>query len=137
MAKKADEHFKKRFDPDTRIGYRQKLRYALEVRHPSFSENSQAFLKLLEKYNIAVVCADAAKKWPYFEERTANFAYARLHGGSVLYASQYTSAQLKHWEKIARKWRGRTPGHEVFIYFDNDAKVHAPFDAMNLQKKLA
>jgi uncharacterized protein YecE (DUF72 family) len=25
---------------------------------------------------------------------------------------------------------------EVFVYFDNDAKVHAPFDAISLSKRL-
>ena len=27
-------------------------------------------------------------------------------------------------------------GLDVFVYFDNDAKVHAPFDAMALQERL-
>ncbi len=29
------------------------------------------------------------------------------------------------------------PGHRnIYLYFDNDAKVHAPFDAMRLAKGL-
>jgi uncharacterized protein YecE (DUF72 family) len=27
-------------------------------------------------------------------------------------------------------------GRDVFVYFDNDAKVHAPFDAIALERRL-
>jgi uncharacterized protein YecE (DUF72 family) len=27
-------------------------------------------------------------------------------------------------------------GRDVFVYFDNDAKVHAPFDALRLAERL-
>jgi len=118
----------------------RRLRYALEVRHESFVENEREFFSLLRRYRIALVCADAAPTgrsagWPHFEARTASFAYARLHGGSILYTSGYTPRQLKHWAQVARKWSGRQ--HDVFIYFDNDAKVHAPSNAKELQKMLS
>ena len=28
------------------------------------------------------------------------------------------------------------PGRDVFVYFDNDAEVHAPFDAIALARRL-
>ena len=33
-----------------------------------------------------------------------------------------------------RGWE--SDGLDVFVYFDNDAKVHAPFDAIALQERL-
>lgn len=83
---------------------------------------------------VALVAADTAGKWPYFEERTADFVYARLHGDAKLYASGYTPRALLRWAKKFKSW---TDGKkDAFIYFDNDAKVRAPYDAMNLAKLL-
>jgi acyl-homoserine lactone acylase PvdQ len=43
----------------------------------------------------------------------------------------YTDAELDAWARRVAEWR-RT-GRDVYVYFDNDAKVHAPFDAMALR----
>ena len=85
------------------------IRHALAVRHASFK--TPAFLELLLRHRVALVTADTAGKWPFFEEQTADFAYARLHGDEVLYTSG---------------------GRDAFVYFDNDVKVRAPYDAMSL-----
>ena len=37
------------------------------------------------------------------------------------------------WAGRIDKWRASRPLEDVYLYFDNDAKVHAPFDA---QKRL-
>jgi uncharacterized protein YecE (DUF72 family) len=105
------------------------LRYALEVRNETFAENPR-FLRLLRRQGIALVCADAAAKWPFFDVSTAKFTYARLHGGTALYASEYGTPVLKKWAVRAKKWHRRG---DVFVYFDNDVKTHAPFDAMKLR----
>lgn len=108
------------------------LRHALEVRHASFQVPE--FPALLREVGVALVTADTAGKWPFFEERTADFSYARLHGDKVLYTSGYTPAALRLWARRARAWaRG---GRDVFLYFDNDVKVRAPFDAMSLARLL-
>lgn len=117
-----------------RIDEERPLRHALEVRNPSF-EHQPSFLRLLKRYKVALVCADAAKLWPFFDEVTSDFFYARLHGGTALYVSQYGVKSLKKWAKLAKKWHGKK-GRDVYIYFDNDAKVHAPFDAMKLREIL-
>jgi uncharacterized protein YecE (DUF72 family) len=126
------------------------LRHALEVRHPSFED--QDFVKLLREQDIALVIADTAGKWPFIEDMTSDFVYVRLHGDKELYVSGYTSSALQTWARKIRSWAaGRTPvgarlvaprpsprsgGRDVFVYFDNDAKVHAPFDAMSLARLL-
>ena len=114
-----------------RIG-RQRLRYAVEVRHDSFRDNE--FLELLRKHDVALVVADTAGKHPAFDDITADFIYVRLHGGEVLYTSGYSDPSLRAWKRRIEGWsQGR---RDVYVYFDNDAKVHAPFDAQRLRARV-
>jgi uncharacterized protein YecE (DUF72 family) len=107
---------------------RRPVRYALEVRHPSFQVD--AFPELLAEHDIACVVADSAGTWPYFEQTTArDLVYLRLHGDAELYTSGYTAEALAGWAAKIRDWRR---GREVYAYFDNDVKVRAPADAMAL-----
>jgi uncharacterized protein YecE (DUF72 family) len=124
------------------------IRHALEVRHPSFV--SAHFIELLRANKIALVVADTAGKWPFMEDVTADFVYVRLHGDEELYVSGYTDQALDSWARKIRTWsNGGTPRsahrlssafhieqRDIFVYFDNDAKVHAPFDAMSLAHRL-
>jgi uncharacterized protein YecE (DUF72 family) len=126
------------------------LRHAIEVRHESFRD--PAFIALLRKYNVALVVADTAGKWPDFEDVTADFVYIRLHGEHELYASGYEEASLGRWAERIRAWAaGSQPddarlassvapapgtGRDVYCYFDNDIKVRAPFDALRLMEML-
>jgi uncharacterized protein YecE (DUF72 family) len=107
------------------------VRHAMEVRHPSFTD--PAFLDLLREHRVALVIADTAGKFPYLEAVTADFAYLRLHGDQELYVSGYTDDALDRW---AATIRGLGVA-DVFVYFDNDAKVRAPFDALGLTARLA
>ena len=77
--------------------------------------------------------ADTAGKWPAFTEVTSNFVYVRLHGAERLYVSGYTPRALASWARRARAWMR---GHDVFVYFDNDVKTRAPYDAMSLAHRL-
>jgi uncharacterized protein YecE (DUF72 family) len=108
------------------------LRYALEVRHETFDD--PAFIALLRRQGVALCVADTAGKWPYFEKDTADFMYVRLHGDKRLYVSGYGSAALDVWARRIRRWLTRR--RDVFVYFDNDVKVRAPFDAINLAARL-
>jgi uncharacterized protein YecE (DUF72 family) len=125
------------------------MRHAVEIRHESFA--NEAFLKLLRKYRVALVVADTAGKWPMLHDVTSDFVYVRLHGAEELYASGYTEAALDDWAAKIRAWSsgGDAPGarrvgpeaqkrarRDVYIYFDNDVKVRAPFDAARLAMKL-
>ena len=125
------------------------IRHALEVRHPSFEVPE--FIQLLRDHGIAMVVADTSGKWPLIEDVTADFIYIRLHGAEELYASGYTGTALDDWERKIRRWsEGGTPqgarlltppppgpvaGRDVYIYFDNDVKTRAPFDAISLGKR--
>ena len=131
-ARLARRHDHRVRDPLTRTRVRVPYRHAFEVRHPSFF--CDEFYGLLEDAGCALVLADTAGKFPYEEKVTANFVYIRLHGSRQLYVSGYADAELDMWAAKIKRWRRRG---DVYVYFDNDAKVHAPFDAMRLAERLA
>jgi uncharacterized protein YecE (DUF72 family) len=108
------------------------LRHAVEPRHESFRDPT--FTALLRERNVALVVADSAGTWPVFEEATTDFHYARLHGADELYASGYTADALDTWAKRVRAWLA---DGDAFVYFDNDIKVHAPYDAIALAERLS
>ena len=148
LAKKHDHRLNDR--AWTRAVRRQPIRHAFEIRHESFL--CDEFVALLREHGAALVFADSAGKWPYVEDVTADFVYLRLHGSTQLYTSGYTDPELDRWARRVKSWQagseprdatriaGRDPDPQprgAFIYFDNDAKVHAPFDAMKLRGRLA
>lgn len=125
------------------------LRHAIEIRHESFL--TPEFLDLLRRHDCALVFSDAASDWPYAEDVTAGFVYLRLHGADETYASGYDEAALDRWAARVAAWVAggepadavrtgpparRRAGRDAYIFFDNDAKVRAPFDALSLARRL-
>nr|MBF0682771.1 DUF72 domain-containing protein [Pseudomonas sp.] len=126
------------------------LRHAVEIRHESFV--TPEFVELLRRYEVALVVADTAGKWPYHEDLTSDFIYMRLHGAERLYTSGYTDEALHRWCQRIRSWSDGAqpkdaqlidPDHKpasrpraVYCYFDNDVKVRAPYDARQLLHRL-
>jgi uncharacterized protein YecE (DUF72 family) len=124
------------------------LRHAMEIRHASFAVPE--FVELLRAYDVALVCADTVE-WPRLMDVTSDFVYCRLHGSEELYASGYDEKSLDAWAARVAAWaRGGEPvdaervikaagpkraSRDVFIYFDNDVKVRAPFDAQSLMAR--
>ncbi|HEV7913549.1 MAG TPA: DUF72 domain-containing protein [Albitalea sp.] len=129
---------------------RRPLRHAVEIRHPSFID--AAFVAMLRRHRIALVVADTAGKWPLLEDLCADFVYLRLHGDKELYASGYSDAALDRWAQRIRRWSEggqvadarlasakpapKRARRDIYCYFDNDVKVHAPYDAATLMRKL-
>lgn len=110
----------------------RRLRHAIEIRHGSFIDH--AFLGMVRRQGIALVVADTAGKFPHMEESAGGFMYLRLHGDTELYVSGYGDDALDSWAAKIRRWRR---AGDVYCYFDNDAKVHAPFDARRLTDRLS
>ncbi|OFZ56587.1 MAG: hypothetical protein A2428_10775 [Bdellovibrionales bacterium RIFOXYC1_FULL_54_43] len=122
--------------------------HTIEIRNQSFETNE--FVAMMRAHEIPIVFSDSGGKWPYIEEVTGGFVYVRLHGSEELYASGYDDAALDDWEDRVRVWKsGRTrkstslaqakvprKARDVFVYFDNDAKIRAPFDAISLLERL-
>jgi uncharacterized protein YecE (DUF72 family) len=135
----------------------QPLRHCLEIRHHSCI--CPEFIALLREHNIGLVVADTVE-WPLLFDITSDFVYCRLHGSEELYASGYGDAALDTWAERVAKWAtggeaedeapsSKLHGHhaskkparkrktrDVYVYFDNDAKVHAPFDAHGLRRRV-
>jgi uncharacterized protein YecE (DUF72 family) len=130
LARRHDERMTGRAVTDTDAD--RPLRHALEVRHKSFE--TPAFTDLLREQHIALVIADTAGRWPLIREVTTNLVYLRLHGDVELYTSGYSDEALDAWATSIRGWLAS--GLDVQVHFDNDVKVHAPFDAMKLQTRI-
>ena len=126
------------------------LRHAIEIRHPSFV--CDEFVTLLRKHRIGLVVADTVE-WPLLMDITADFVYCRLHGSEKLYVSGYDRPAIETWGRRVIRWAsgleaedGQKAGaknarkarrRDVYVYFDNDAKVRAPFDAMQLRRYIS
>ena len=133
-----------------KIDAQRPVRHAMEIRHESFA--TPQFVELLRAYDVALVCADTVE-WPRRMDVTSDFMYCRLHGSEQLYASGYDDATLDEWASRVVAWaRGAEPAdaekivpggntsaraRDVFVYFDNDMKVKAPFDAQRLMARVA
>lgn len=143
-----DEHLKEA--PCLEIDRSRRMRHAIEIRHRTFE--TEAFVEQLRRHRIGLVVADTAGKWPLMEDVTSDFVYVRLHGDEELYVSGYTEEALDDWARRIAAWRKggevkdarrvgpaakkAAEGRDVFVYFDNDVKVHAPYDAMKLSHRL-
>jgi uncharacterized protein YecE (DUF72 family) len=123
------------------------LRHCVEIRHESFV--TPDFVSLLREHDIGLVVADTVE-WPLLVDVTSDFVYCRLHGSEELYASGYDADSLDTWATRITTWaRGgqpegrraspiaaKTQPRELFVYFDNDSKVRAPFDAQELRSRV-
>ena len=121
---------------------------------PEFSHagTDEEFVAMLRRHKVALVVADTAGLWPYREDITADFMYMRLHGDSELYRSGYDDDALARWASRIRAWANggqpadaslissapppKAAARDVYCYFDNDVKVHAPYDAQRLAAML-
>ena len=126
------------------------MRHAIEIRNETFLDRT--FVHLLRQHNVALVVADTGARWPQPSDVTADFLYLRLHGATELYRSRYSDADLHRWADRIRAWRaGDQPpddervmrdaapariSREVFCYFDNTDKLHAPKNARRLMQML-
>lgn len=145
-------HSDKVKEPGTTTDEDRPLRHAMEIRHATYRD--PGFVAQLRRYGVALVVSDTAGTFPRLDDVTADLVYVRLHGDTELYASGYSAASLDRWAERIGAWAaGDAPvsedtvapddpplaapaGRDVVVYFDNDIKVHAPFDAMGLRKRV-
>jgi len=149
LAQMHDERLRDRSCVEVKKGVpkRTRIRHAIEIRDESFA--CEEFVALLREHDVALVVADTVE-WPLLFDVTADFVYVRLHGSEELYASGYEDVALDEWAERVVAWAtgGTALGRraceceaeacprDVYVYFDNDAKVRAPFDAMGLEGKV-
>lgn len=148
LARKHDENVKGK--ASMVVHANRPIRHALEVRHEHFLD--EAVVRACRGAGVALVFSDSGDEWPYTEEITAGFIYLRLHGSPRAYASPYNEDQLEHWANRIRSWAGgdepsdaqritdrkppRRKTRDVYVYFDNDQRAHAPNDARKLMERL-
>jgi uncharacterized protein YecE (DUF72 family) len=117
----------------------RRLRHVVEVRHDSF--RSPAFVALLRRFGVAVVCADH-HHYPAIADVTADFVYVRLQKGEDTIPTAYPPVQIDAWAGRARVWAaGGEPSdlprsdidhpapataRDVFVYFIHEGKIRAP-----------
>jgi uncharacterized protein YecE (DUF72 family) len=149
LARKRDSWLKSR--SQLKVDADRPMRHAVEIRNESFLDAS--FVDLLRNYNVALVIAETARRWPMTQDITADFVYMRLHGDKELYRSGYSDRSLDRWATRIRAWQGGSEpedaqkisskkppsrqARDVYCFFDNtDVKLRAPFDAQTLMRKL-
>jgi uncharacterized protein YecE (DUF72 family) len=129
----------KRFDPDDMAAFVDllpgseagvKLSHALEVRHESFRD--PAFFELARKKGAAIVFADSAR-YPEIDERTADFAYARLQRTRDEEPAGYDETALDRWAARGRDWA--TAG-DAYVFMISGAKVRNPAAAQAMIARL-
>jgi uncharacterized protein YecE (DUF72 family) len=125
------------------------LRHAVEIRNESFA--NETFIRLLRRYRVASVVADTVE-WPLLMDVSSDFVYCRLHGSEELYASGYDAKAIETWAQRVAIWAGggevddgrrasarnapKRKRRDVYVYFDNDIKVRAPYDAEKLRARV-
>jgi len=103
-------------------------RYVFEFRHASWYD--AAVFRILEKNNCAFCIYELdGHQSPVIA--TADFVYIRLHGPGKKYQGSYSDAALKSWAALCKDW---VESKDVFLYFDNDEKGYAAFNALKLKE---
>jgi uncharacterized protein YecE (DUF72 family) len=126
-----------------------KLRHVVEVRHDSF--RTPAFIALIRKFDVAVVCAEH-ETYPGIADVTSDFVYLRLQKGKDTIATGYPPKELDAWAKRLETFAsGSAPKDlpqvdpksapkpkplDVFAYVIHEGKVRAPAAAMELIGRL-
>lgn len=95
------------------------MRHAFEFRHRSFLNDN--FLALLRQYNVTFVVAHAGgKKHPTGESPPPILFTCDFYGEGKQYRREYSPREHSEWMRKIQ----------------NEAKIHAPTDALKLLKML-
>ncbi len=125
----------KKFDADEMTGFLNllkseqhglPLRHAVEVRHPSFVNDT--FFAMARKRSVAIVVA-LDEEFPEIEVQTTDFTYARLMESREDEPDGLSPKELAALGQRLRSWARRG---DVFAYFISGAKVRNPAAAQAL-----
>ncbi|MBT2501636.1 DUF72 domain-containing protein [Curtobacterium sp. ISL-83] len=106
------------------------IHHVLEVRNAQAV--SDEHVAVLRRHRVALVDSHAGDFPRFTVDTDAPLAYLRLHGAPHTYHDGYSEGALEAWAAtIAEHVRA---GRQVWVYFDNDAERHAPWDAEQLQR---
>lgn len=109
-----------------------RYRYVVEFRHKSWLVPHVE--DVLRERRMAMCVHD----YPGFRMRnivtSEQLAYVRLHGYEGLYVGSYPKRSLQRW--VQRLHELAEKARDVYVYFNNDVKAAAPFDALRLRELL-
>lgn len=107
----------------------ENYRYTFEFRNPTWYNDE--IYQLLNQYRCAFCIYELAGHLSPVKT-TADFVYVRLHGPGEKYQGSYADDSLTSWASRCHNWKKE--GKDVFVYFDNDQKAYATFNAQTLLK---
>lgn len=110
----------------------KRIPHAFEFRDESWFCNE--IFNILKEFNFSL-CIAHGSGLPIQEKVTSKIIYIRLHGGEILYGSNYSESELKKWAEKIKSWHDK--GKTIFVYFNNDAYGFAVKNAMTLKKILS
>ena len=104
------------------------VRHAFEFRHHTwFAADIAAFLAA----RGYAVCQSEGAEWPMWTEVTTDLVYVRFS----VPAPGAPPRDLDHWAGLARHWQAE--GRQVHLYFDGDSQGEAPYQALDLMRRIA
>jgi uncharacterized protein YecE (DUF72 family) len=106
-------------------------RHAFEFRHPSWF--APEVYAILRRHRAALVYGDHPQRPFQTYERTASWAYARMHYGGRGRRGNYSERELEHWATRLTEWRRE---QELYVYFNNDWEAFAPRNARRLSARM-
>jgi uncharacterized protein YecE (DUF72 family) len=102
----------------------------IEFRHESWF--SPEVYDLLSRYQVTLCLASSGRLKPEIVV-TSNLAYFRFHGLTGGYRYRYSDEELGKWAEIISSLKVE----EVYIYFNNDYRAQAVFNALKLRELLS
>jgi uncharacterized protein YecE (DUF72 family) len=105
------------------------FRHVVEFRHPSWYKKET--YDLLAKHGVSF-CVVSSARVPPEVVLTSGTAYFRFHGLTGGYRYRYTDEELLTWSKKINGLKAE----ECYVYFNNDYRAHAVFNALTLKKLL-
>ena len=147
LARRCDDRLLEAGRASFEVPVEMPIRHVVEVRDESFA--TPEFIATLRRHGVGLVVADTVE-WPLLMDVTADLVYVRLHGSEQLYSSGYEAEAIEVWARrvvafaSGKLAEGRYAGEaqadgrlrDVFVYFDNDVKVRAPYDAQALAARV-
>lgn len=108
------------------------LHHALEIRSAGLTDDH---VEVLRRHRTALVDSHAGDFPRLRVDTGAPIAYLRLHGAPRTYHDGYSPQALGRWATTVLEHDDA--GRDTFVYFDNDAEQHAPWDALALARIVA
>jgi uncharacterized protein YecE (DUF72 family) len=106
-------------------------RHCFEFRHESWFVHE--VYELLRRHGVALVIGDSPQRPFQALELTADWTFVRFHHGHRGRGGNYSEREIRGWAERIDGWREQV---DVYAYFNNDWKGHAPRNARLLRRLL-